>query len=96
MGMYLMSVYLVGMHLTGMYLIGTYGLASHWHASLTEGTVDNFSSDMCEVTPHANSPSPELTPEFASLIHSVVVCQGCLEVPALPISACCYLECRQQ
>jgi hypothetical protein len=47
------------MHLMGVHLLSY------------RGTTDDFTKRfVCEVTPHANSPSPELALEIAPLIHS--------------------------
>jgi hypothetical protein len=59
---------LIGMHLIGVYLIGVYFTrGSHRHVSHGRASpVDNFTKQfVCEVTPHANSPSPELALEIA-------------------------------
>jgi hypothetical protein len=41
---------------------------------MSGGTLNNFTNNLCAklstVTPHTNSPSPELALEFAPLIHS--------------------------
>src|SRR5947199_10836400 len=84
MGMHLMGVHLMGMHLMDMYLMsmqlmGVYFLSMHligvylmacisYRRELSIISTNDF---VCEVTPHANSPSPELAIEFAPLIHSV-------------------------
>ena len=74
-GVDLMGMYLIGVDLIGM---GSHrrGSRSHRHAchgrvSPYRGTVDNFTKQfVCEVTPQANSPSPEFALEIAPLIHS--------------------------
>jgi hypothetical protein len=42
---------------------------------VSEGTMNNFTNDLCanllKAIPHANSPSPEFALEIAPLIHSV-------------------------
>jgi hypothetical protein len=73
MGVYLIGVDLIGMHLIGMHLL----------------QVDNFTKRfVCEVTPHANSPSPELALEIAPLIHSGQGGDGlCNSLPATAAAA---------
>jgi hypothetical protein len=72
---------LIGMHLVGVnlsvYLIGVYFIGVHLrHASHGRASpVDNFTKQfVCEVTPHANSPSPELALEIAPPIHPGKCC----------------------
>jgi hypothetical protein len=70
------------MHLIGMHLIGVdlmrishkrvfHRRGSHRHISYGRASpVDNFTKQfVCEVTPYANSPSPELALEIAPPIH---------------------------
>jgi hypothetical protein len=54
-----MGVHLIGMHIfIGVHLLQACIYQGNWIISF-----------VCEVTPHANSPSPELALEFAPLIH---------------------------
>src|SRR5438270_8479905 len=81
MGVDLVGVYLIGVDLIGM---GSHrrGSRSHRHAchgrvSPYRGTVDNFTKQfVCEVTPQANSPSPEFALEIAPLVHSGIAAAG--------------------
>src|SRR5436305_1393139 len=69
MGMYLIGVHLMGVYFLSMHLIGVYLMACiSYRRELSIISTNDF---VCEVTPHANSPSPELAIEFAPLIHSV-------------------------
>ena len=75
MSMRLIGRHLVGVDLMSAYLISVYLMhGSHrhvWACISYRGTADNFTKRfVCEVTPQANSPSPELALEIAPLIHS--------------------------
>ena len=58
-----------------------------WACISYRGTVDNFTKQfVCEVTPQANSPSPEFALEIAPLIHSAFVAPNLPPYPTSPTS----------
>ena len=75
MGVDLVGVYLIGVDLIGM---GSHRRGSRSHRHACHGRVSptgelwiiSLNKFVCEVTPQANSPSPEFALEIAPLIHS--------------------------
>jgi hypothetical protein len=66
MGLHLMSMRLIGMDLVGVDLMSAYLMRVSHRCEFYRAYI----LWVCEVTPHANSPSPELGLEIAPPIHS--------------------------